>query len=368
MNNNELFEKHVINVMDSYCRYYDNVKKAEAEKSILADSIYDVNHTETFDTVLKKVMGYIANYLKIDINSISDEQIGRIRANLYVKYQYKFMVNQVVTASISSIRRNDETKEEFEDNVKNYIAQNESLIRYLQVFFVGGLNSYKNEDGTIKDIPVKEQVNADGTTTAILNDEQKEYFRKVYLEALVGDEFQKLIADYVRLLELQDKCEKGNIDESESKEMDILERNLAKCRGNMDLKTDCAFIAFNRAVYNNNEINNDRSLFKLIYHKELMNLINPLNSTRAYSDLVEGYIKEDDVVDLDKVDEIKTETGLFYGYLALCGHNDQSANVALPETISKLDGDNLDCLTMFDTYFKMYDQGTSIVDNLTKKM
>ena len=30
MSNNELFEKHVINVMDSYCRYYDNIKKEDA--------------------------------------------------------------------------------------------------------------------------------------------------------------------------------------------------------------------------------------------------------------------------------------------------------------------------------------------------
>ena len=210
--NNNMLEKHVINIMDCYCTYYD--KKMETENGIVYESIF--KNMDKINETLDKVIRLVCDELKIDYNSIDSSVVNRIKANLYVKNQYEKMANQVVTMNATV---NGNGKE-----IKKYIEQCNGLIRYLGVFFNSVHGKKPGEN---------------------LTEEEENEFRKIYLECVVDGEFDKFLKSYNRYLELQEKVNNRTITPEETVEMDDIDGQIKDLYANTDFKYSINYNEFN---------------------------------------------------------------------------------------------------------------------------
>ncbi|MBR3524102.1 MAG: hypothetical protein IKN87_05435 [Bacilli bacterium] len=332
--NNNMLEKHVINIMDCYCTYYD--KKMETENGIVYESIF--KNMDKINETLDKVIRLVCDELKIDYNSIDSSVVNRIKAYLYVKNQYEKMANQVVTMNATV---NGNGKE-----IKKYIEQCNGLIRYLGVFFNSVHGKKPGEN---------------------LTEEEENEFRKIYLECVVDGEFDKFLKSYNRYLELQEKVNNRTITPEETVEMDDIDDHIKELYANTDFKYSINYSCFDKYI-NKKSVVTDRSQLRFLFNRAFMRINSPISESSKYEVAIKNYAYDGDNVDLAKLDRIKSEVGLFYGRLALNGDNSSVSNVSLPLMVDKLDGDNLDIMMMLNTYFKMYNQGYEQYNYLTKKM
>ena len=336
MSNNDMLEKHVLNIMDCYCTYYDKKLTKEAEGSIVYESIF--RNMNKFDEILDKVIRLLCEELKIDYNSLDKNFANKIKANLCVKNQYESMAHQIVTMDANIDGNGKE--------IKKYIGQCEGLIRYLAVFYKGVYGKQPNDE---------------------LTEEQENDFRKIYLECIVNTEFDKFSKIYNRYLELQDKVYNGTIIPEETAEMDEIDSHIKELYANTDFKYSINYSSFDNYI-NKKSVVTDRSQLRFLFNKSFMRINSPVTEPDKYEAAVQGYAFEGGKLNLTKLDNIKSEVGLFFGRLALLGDNSDTANITLPLMVDKLDGDNLDIVMMLNNYFRMYNQGYEQYNYLIKKM
>ena len=313
----DILEKHVTNIMDCYCKYYDNEREKETTGKMIP-SIFDNSRIEELEGHIKKVMECVCSYMKLNVDDIPKEKYQRVKANLYIRHQVRLM------------------------GIK---MSKDGLLRYLDIFYKGCYNL---------DL---------GST---LDEKHARDFRSIFLDALMEVEFREHLQGHMRFLNLYERVLDKTITEAETAEMDSIEKHMGNCRHNLDHDYAFIFELFNRNYGLKDE--NNREEFNSFYNREIMNLIDPLVNTREYVSSIIDYVTVDGDIDYDRLEDVMTNTGLFYGRLALLGSDNKDANINLPLSIDKLDGDSLDLMTMFDTYFKLYEEGYSRFNNLVKKM
>ena len=300
--------KHIVNIMDSYCIFYDNRSEKNTEGKLIP-SIYDNAHQEEFNRMLGKVAECVCSYMKVDYDSLTFEDYASVKATLEIKNQYRLMCNKLAEPQ---------------------------LLRYLGIFYRSCYEFSPKDEMPEKNI---------------------EEFKKIYLESRLDEYFNKYVMKSIRISELQQKFENKTSTFEDTVEYERLEEEMANSYKDLDLVFLQSSKTFDKIIANKEDTIVDRSYAKLLINREIMRLMNPMRNSTSWKILLDRYTKIGDTVDLDKANAIQHEIGFLNGRIALLGDINVEENINKPTIITALEEDNANTIKMFDTYFNAYEEG-----------